>query len=141
MAKPDPILDLGWISLNQEVSTPFQAASGATERSTVRRSFNITQAITLREELVYHFAKFLTVNDLISLYEISKEFHYMVNEIFTSVVLEQGTQEAPDSAIVFPLRCYRRLCILDLVGGCYEDDKHIRTLSWCHPFAGCGLLA
>jgi hypothetical protein len=51
----------------------------------------------------------------------------MVNEIFTSVVLEQGTQEAPDSAIVFPLRCYRRLCILDLASSCYEDDKHIRT--------------
>ena len=96
-------------------------------RITVRRSFNIIQAIILREELVYHFAKFLTVNDLISLYAISKEFHFMVNNRFTSVVLEQATQKAPDSAIVFPFRCYRRLCIPDPAGNRYEDERHTGT--------------
>jgi hypothetical protein len=112
---------------SNSISRYKRGGFGSNRTCTVRRPFNILQAIILREDLVYHFARLLTVNDLVSLYAISKEFHYMVNKKFTSVVLEQATQKALDSAVIFPFRCYRRLCIPDPASNRSGDEDHIKT--------------
>lgn len=61
-------------------------------------------------ELAINLARFLPVQDLIGLYAISKDFHYIVNHRFTTVIMSQANRRAPESAKMFPFRCYASLC-------------------------------
>ncbi|KAI5303736.1 hypothetical protein KEM56_007241 [Ascosphaera pollenicola] len=61
-------------------------------------------------ELAINLARFLPVQDLINLYSVSRDFYYIVNHRFTTVVMAQAHQRAPESAKTFPFRCYASLC-------------------------------
>lgn len=90
-----------------ELSSTTTAAAGG------KSNFNIFEAIIQHPHLVYHFALSLEVEDLVSVYAISKDFHSVVNTSFTTVIISQAMLHAPTSAKIFPFRCYRGLCVSD----------------------------
>jgi hypothetical protein len=88
----------------------------ANPRYLPQQEFSILRAIVRHPQLVFHFANYLRVDELVSLYAISKEFHDMINTHLTTVILSQAIRRAPHSARIFPFRCYRKLCIGDPMG-------------------------
>ena len=77
------------------------------------RSFNIFSSLLKYPELTLEFSKQLDIEDLISLYAISKEFHFLVNVRFTTMILGQAKAKASESSKTFIFRCYKSLCIRD----------------------------
>ncbi|KAI9880931.1 MAG: hypothetical protein M1830_009999 [Pleopsidium flavum] len=75
--------------------------------------FNIFTALTHYPELVFELAKYLSPGDLMSLYAISKDFHFIVNGHYTTIVLSQAFSKAPESSGIFLYKCYKNLCITD----------------------------
>lgn len=75
--------------------------------------FNVFQALLDRPELTFEFAKHLDVEDLVSLYAISKDFNSMVNSRFTAMILSQSLGKAAESSRTFLFKCYRNLCMHD----------------------------
>lgn len=67
----------------------------------------------LYPELCFALAANLPVDDLISLYAISKDFHIIIDTRFATVVQSQSLKKCPESHRTFPYRCYRRLCRSD----------------------------
>ncbi|KAL8958219.1 MAG: hypothetical protein Q9183_005880, partial [Haloplaca sp. 2 TL-2023] len=64
-------------------------------------------------ELVFETVSHLDVESLLSLYAISKPFHYLANSRFTSMIKAHARIRCPESADVFRPRCYRSLCQRD----------------------------
>lgn len=77
------------------------------------KRFNIVSEMIKLPILALHLAKQMRIQELIALYSISKDFHNIVNDRFTSVVMAQALARAPESARIFPFRCYRKLCTPD----------------------------
>ena len=75
--------------------------------------FNIFNALLDQPELMLEMTKWLDVEDLISLYATSKDFHLMMNTQMTTMVLGNARSQAPESADVFRPQCYRSLCMFD----------------------------
>ena len=75
--------------------------------------FNIFNALLKYPELTIEMTKYLSIQELLDLYAISRDFHYVVNQRFTTMIHNQAFARAPESAKVFPHRCYRNLCMLD----------------------------
>ena len=75
--------------------------------------FNIFKALLNHAELVFEMISYLEVGDLISLYAISKDFHYLVNSRFNTMIKDQAMIRAPESADVFRFKCYKHLCQFD----------------------------
>ena len=84
--------------------------------------FNIFPAFLLYPELCYHLATHLPLEDLISLYAISRDFHTILDNRFTTVILSQSLATCPESSRVFPFRCYAHLCRRDPVGRIPHPD-------------------
>ncbi|KAL9595424.1 MAG: hypothetical protein Q9179_004988 [Wetmoreana sp. 5 TL-2023] len=64
-------------------------------------------------ELIFETTKHLSVDDLLSLYAVSKDFHFLANSRFTTMIISQSLSKAPESSRIFPFRCYRSLCLRD----------------------------
>lgn len=77
------------------------------------REFSIFEALLNHAELVFEFSKHLDVDDLVSLYSISKDFHNLVNKRFTHMIRLQTSRKAPESSRIFIFRCYQSLCQRD----------------------------
>lgn len=77
------------------------------------RQFSVFEALLNHPELVFEFAKHLGVEDLVSLYAISKDFHSLANSRFTTMILSQSLRKAPESSRTFAFRCYQPLCQRD----------------------------
>ncbi|KAL8659845.1 MAG: hypothetical protein Q9226_000210 [Calogaya cf. arnoldii] len=79
-------------------------------------------------ELAFEVASHLDVDDLLTLYSISREFHNLANSRFTTMMLSQALAKAPESSYIFPFRCYRSLCHRDPAMRRNEakPDFHIR---------------
>lgn len=77
------------------------------------REFNIFEALLNHAELIFEFSKHLDVDDLVSLYSISKDFHKLVDKRFTHTIRLQTTRKALDSSRIFIFRCYQSLCQRD----------------------------
>lgn len=75
--------------------------------------FNILHAFFKNPHLTVNLTRHLRVQDVLNLYCVSRNFHDIVNAQFTTVIKIQATRRAPQSAQLFPPRCYRRLCIRD----------------------------
>ena len=73
-------------------------------------NFNIFGGILLYPELCFALAANLRVEDLISLYAISRDFHLIINSRFATVIINQSLRKCPESARIFPFRCYKALC-------------------------------
>ncbi len=77
------------------------------------RRFSIFNALLKYPELTLELSKQLDIEDLISLYAISKEFHFLVNGRFTAMILGQSNAKASESSKTFIFRCYKSLCMRD----------------------------
>lgn len=77
------------------------------------RRFSIFNALLNYPELTLEFSKQLDIEELISLYAISKGFHFLVNGRFTAMILGQSNGKAPESSKTFIFRCYKSLCMRD----------------------------
>ena len=77
------------------------------------KTFSIFNALLKHPELTLDFSKQLDLEDLISLYAISKEFHFLVNGRFTAMILGQSNAKASKSSRTFIFRCYKSLCMRD----------------------------
>ena len=77
------------------------------------RRFSIFNALLQYPELTLEFTKQLDIEDLISLYAISKDLHFLVNGRFTAMILGQSISKASESSKTFIFRCYKSLCMRD----------------------------
>lgn len=92
--------------------TPSRRDHPPSHESTSRR-FSVFNALLNYPELTLEFSKQLDIEDLISLYAISKEFHFLVNGRFTAMILGQANGKASESCKTFIFRCYKSLCMRD----------------------------
>ena len=76
-------------------------------------NFEIFNTLLNYAELTLEIAKNLDVEDLISLYAISKDFHNLVNSRFNAVITAQWWSKASESGGTFIHRCYKNLCMRD----------------------------
>ncbi|MCJ1484014.1 hypothetical protein MMC06_004182 [Schaereria dolodes] len=76
-------------------------------------NFSVFKALLNHPELTHEVTKYLHVDDLLSLYAISKDFHNLMNEHFTAMILAQSLGKAAESSRTFVFKCYKNLCIRD----------------------------
>ncbi|CAF9922597.1 hypothetical protein IMSHALPRED_005712 [Imshaugia aleurites] len=76
-------------------------------------NFSVFNALLNYPELTLEFSKQLDIEDLVSLYAVSKEFHFLVNGRFTAMILGQSNGKASESSKTFIFRCYKSLCMRD----------------------------
>jgi hypothetical protein len=79
--------------------------------------------LTGRPDLFIEIARHLTVNALLKLYSISRDFHAVVGCHMTTVVMHQAFVKCRDAARIFPHSTYKSLCILDPSGRPDPDGK------------------
>ena len=91
------------------------------QHETNSREFSIFNALLKYPELTLEFSKQLDIEDLISLYAVSKEFHFLVNGRFTAMILGQANSKASESSKTFIFRCYKSLCMRDPARRLNED--------------------
>ncbi|KAK3679937.1 hypothetical protein LTR78_000314 [Recurvomyces mirabilis] len=81
--------------------------------TTSRRPFSVLNAILRNGDLIKHLVSCLPIPALITLYAISKPFHYLFNGAYTAYILENMRTWAPGADKIYPWRCYAELCIKD----------------------------
>ncbi|KAL8827681.1 MAG: hypothetical protein Q9191_003041 [Dirinaria sp. TL-2023a] len=96
--------------------------------------FDIFTALLQHPELILEFTRYMDLEDLISLYAISRDFHFLVHNRFTTLILLQAKHKAPESASVFVYRCYKSLCHHDPGGRVNEvregELRWVPTFRW-----------
>lgn len=92
-------------------STP--TSSIASHINKKKQAFSLLHAICRDNDLLLHFISYLTLPSLISLYAISKPFHYLFNRHPTACILSNMRTWAPQADTIFPWRCYQSLCVKD----------------------------
>ncbi|EME82230.1 uncharacterized protein MYCFIDRAFT_83526 [Pseudocercospora fijiensis CIRAD86] len=78
-----------------------------------KKSFGLIDAFIADSSLCILLVGYLDVPSLISLYAISKKFHYYFNKNATGFILSSMRTWAPGADELFPWRCYESLCIKD----------------------------
>ena len=76
-------------------------------------TFNVFRGLFIFPELVLNVAKFLGFENLLSLYAIDKDFHYLANTRFTTVMKGIVSVLAPRSGEIFAFRYFADLCMKD----------------------------
>lgn len=114
--------------------TIFSAISPCHQRRESRTKFNLFAALLKHPELVLHFASWLSTPTLVNLYSISRGFHIIVNQRFTTVILNQARRKCPGASKIWPWRSYARLCQADpagINGGvCVKPVPATAQLNW-----------
>ena len=80
------------------------------------QNFNLFTAILAHPELTLEVSKHLDVQTLVALYATSKDYHNLVDNRFTALIMGQAISKASESARVFSFRAYRNLCKRDPIG-------------------------
>ena len=96
-------------------------SSSSSQHEINSRRFSVFNTLLKYPELTLEFSKQLDIEDLISLYAISKEFHFLVNARFTAMILGQANGKASESSKTFIFRCYKSLCMRDPARRLNED--------------------
>ena len=91
----------------------YQLGIPQPEHETNINRFGVFIALLDHPELTLEIAKNLDLEDLISLYAISKGFHMLVNTRFTAMIKAQWYGKAFESGSTFIHRCYKSLCMRD----------------------------
>jgi hypothetical protein len=84
--------------------------------------FDLFTALSGRPDLFIEIARHLTVNALVKLYSISRDFHAVVDAHMTTVVMSQALSKCHDAARIFLHTTYKSLCVLDPLGRPKPDD-------------------
>ena len=99
----------------------YQSSSDSAESH--KGGFDIFKELLEYPELIHEIASQLELDDLVSLYAISKDFHRLVNNRLTAIIVSQANTRAPESAKIFAFKCYRSLCIFDPMRRQNEERK------------------
>ncbi|KAI9766279.1 MAG: hypothetical protein M1840_006693 [Geoglossum simile] len=78
--------------------------------------FDLFTALTGRPDVFIELARHLTINSLVKLYSISRDFHDVVDCHMTTVVTYQAFSKCKDAACIFPYTTYKSLCVPDPSG-------------------------
>ncbi|KAF7187065.1 hypothetical protein HII31_11674 [Pseudocercospora fuligena] len=97
-----------WLHGTQQQSPAVQAPAIAQ-----KKPFGLIDALIADSSLCISLVGYLDVPSLISLYAISKKFHYYFNKNATGFILSSMRTWAPGADEVYPWRCYESLCIKD----------------------------
>ena len=96
--------------------------------------FSVFNAMVAHPELMLEVSKHFSVDTLVSLYAISKEFHLIANRRFTAMILGQSVSKAAESSRTFIHRCYRNLCMRDPAARPHEskqgEARWVPTFRW-----------
>ncbi|KAF2140261.1 uncharacterized protein K452DRAFT_212356, partial [Aplosporella prunicola CBS 121167] len=87
------------------------------------RQFNLLDAVFHQNDLMLHIAGLLPIKDFISLYCISKRFHFLVNSHYTTYMKALARANAPNAMKVYPAAAYQSLCIRDPVLRAHPQNK------------------
>ncbi|GAB7360643.1 hypothetical protein MBLNU230_g0523t1 [Neophaeotheca triangularis] len=90
-----------------------KSPSSGTGREPRNYSFSVLTALFKHLEILLHMVSFLNVPSLVSLYSISKAFHYLFNSCPTAFILSLSRVIAPGAERIFPWCNYKSLCIND----------------------------
>ncbi|KXT12886.1 hypothetical protein AC579_10468 [Pseudocercospora musae] len=90
-----------------------QAPAAQTPATAQKKTFGLIDAFIADSSLCILVVGYLDVPSLISLYAISKKFHYYFNKNATGFILASMRTWAPGADEVYPWRCYESLCIKD----------------------------
>ena len=82
----------------------------------VRKKFDFFSSLSNYLELFMELAKHFRINDLVSLYAISKDFHETLNGHLSHILKGCAAYHAQESSRIFVFTLYRSLCIPDPVG-------------------------
>ena len=83
--------------------------------------FNIFKTFFNHPEILHMFTANLEVDDLLSLYAISKDFHEFCNRRFSAMILGQSIGKANESSEIFKWKMYKNLCQDDPAGRLNEE--------------------
>ena len=97
------------ITFEELINLPFMNLQDAPRQ----RKFSLIHSICRDNAILMHFVSFLNLPSLISLYAISKPFHYLFNRHHTAFILSNMRTWAPNADRIYPWRCYKSLCVKD----------------------------
>ena len=87
-----------------------------------------------RPDIMLHVTRWLDIEDIISMFAISKDFHLMMNTQMTTMVLGNARSRAPESADIFTFQCYQSICIYDPAQNLNEERpdmiRNVPGLKW-----------
>lgn len=101
---------------NPGIDESAYGISGPPSPEADMETFNIFEALFGYPDLVFRVGAQLDVEDLVSLYAISRDFHLFANGHFTALISAHAQVHAPESAHCFLFRCYQPLCQSDPAG-------------------------
>ncbi|KAK5120891.1 hypothetical protein LTR85_005958 [Meristemomyces frigidus] len=78
-----------------------------------KKRFSILNALVRHQDVLMILVSHLNIPSLISLYAISKPFHFIFNGQYIAFILSIMRTWAPDADKIYPWRCYKSLCIRD----------------------------
>jgi hypothetical protein len=78
-----------------------------------KKPFQMLHAFMKHPELILNLTKVLHPTSLVDLYAISKPFHFILNSHYTTYIKTNMEYHSPSANLIFPWRCYARLCIKD----------------------------
>ena len=90
-------------------------------RDRPQKGFSMFEAFLDNTDLLLCLGAHLAIPELVSLYCISRTFHYHFNMHYATYVLQSARNQAPESYRLFPFRQYKGLCIDDPAGR--EDPR------------------
>lgn len=92
---------------------PSTAARQTQPQARKKKPFNMIDAFVRNDALCMELVSYLPMPALISLYAISKYFHWKFNKEATAYIMASVRTWAPFADQIFPWRCYAPLCIKD----------------------------
>lgn len=78
-----------------------------------KKPFSILNALMKHQDVLLILVGHLNIPSLISLYAISKPFHFVFNGQYMAFILSIMRTWAPDADKIYPWRCYKSLCVRD----------------------------
>lgn len=85
-------------------------------RQRPQKKFSIFEAFLDHADLLLCLSAHLAIPDLVSLYCISRTFHFHLNLHYATYVLQSARKQAPESYRIYPFRQYRDLHLRDPAG-------------------------
>ena len=100
----------------------------------LRQRRDFFSSLSQYPELLFELAKQLLVDDFVSLYAISKDFHETINGHLAHVMKICAAYRAPESSRIFVFNLYTPLCIPDPVGRPSQQNpsvpRFVPSLKW-----------
>ncbi|KAK5137754.1 hypothetical protein LTR08_007326 [Meristemomyces frigidus] len=106
------------------------------------KPFSVLGALYRHTDLLLLLISYLNIPSLLTLYSISKPFHFIFNGHYIHFILSFMRTWAPNADTIYPWRCFKSLCVRDpslrkkssMVGKelteKYGDLREVPTLRW-----------